>query len=303
MLAEKKADYRRYLDPEVISKLRSMDLRARLVVEGFIAGMHKSPYHGFSVEFAEHRQYMPGDEIKHVDWKVYGKTDRFYVKQFEEETNLKSYLLVDTSASMGFGSGKINKLQYASYLAAALSFLMLRQRDAVGLVTFSDKILRNLPPRSITSYLHLILKELDAVRPSDKTDIGETLHRIAEQVKRRGLVILFSDLLDDPARVMSGLKHFRHRKHEVIVFHIMDPLELTFDFGSDAVFRDIETGEQIVTQPVHIRNEYRRQVRAFVDTYRRTCREDRIDYVLLNTKEDFDRALFQYLVKRKRVGG
>ncbi len=303
MSVDKKSDYRRYLDPEVLSKLRSMDLRARLVVEGFIAGMHKSPYHGFSVEFAEHRQYMPGDEIKHVDWKVYGKTDRYYVKQFEEETNLKAYLLLDTSASMGFGSGKVTKLEYASYLAAALTFLMLRQRDAVGLVTFNDKIRRNLPPRSITSYLHLILKELDRVRPGEKTDVADTLHNIAERVKRRGLVVLFSDLLDEPARVISGLKHFRHRKHEVIVFHIMDPMELRFDFTSDAVFRDVETGEQIATQPVHIRNEYRRQVRAFIDTYRRSCREDRIDYVLLNTRENFDRALFQYLIKRRRVGG
>lgn len=303
MAIEKKADYRRYLDPEVISKLRSMDLRARLVVEGFIAGMHRSPYHGFSVEFAEHRQYMPGDEIKHVDWKVYGKTDRFYVKQFEEETNLKCYLLLDASASMGFGSGKVRKLQYASYLAAALAFLMLRQRDAVGLVTFDERIRRNLPPRSVTSYLHLILKELEAVRAGSRTEIGETLHAIAERVKRRGLVILFSDLLDDPAKVISGLKHFRHRKHEVIVFHIMDPMELAFDYGTDAIFRDVETGEEIVTQPVHIRNEYRRQVEAFVQTYRRACREDRIDYVLLNTSEDFDRALFQYLIKRKRVGG
>jgi uncharacterized protein (DUF58 family) len=280
----RRESYKRYLDPEVISKLRSMDLRARLVVEGFIAGLHKSPYHGFSVEFAEHRQYMPGDEIKHVDWKVYGKTDRFYVKQFEEETNLKLYLLLDASASMGFGSRNLTKLQYASYLAAALTYLML-------------------PPRSITSYLHVILKELETIQPSDRTDIGDTLHHIADRVKRRGLVVLFSDLLDDPNKVISGLKHFRHRKHEVIVFHILDPMELTFEFGSDAVFRDLETGEQIVTQPVHIRNEYRRHVQAFVDTYRRTCREDRIDYALLNTQEEFDRALFQYLLKRKRIGG
>ena len=294
---------RKYLNPEVVSKLRSMDLRARLVVEGFITGLHKSPYHGFSVEFAEHRQYMPGDEIKHIDWKVYGKTDRFYVKQFEEETNLKSYILLDASASMGYSSTGISKLQYASYLAGALSYLMIRQRDAVGLVTFDEKIRRYLPPRSVTSYLNQILTELDHTESSSKTDIATALHQMADRIKRRGLIILFSDLLDDPQKVISGLRHFRHKKHEVIVFQILDPLELTFEFKQDAVFKDLESGEEINTQPWHIRSEYQQQVNKFINTYKKFCREHQIDYVMLNTKENYDRALFEYLIKRKRIGG
>lgn len=297
------SDTRKYLNPEVVAKLRSMDLRARLVVEGFITGLHKSPYHGFSAEFAEHRQYMPGDEIKHIDWKVYGKTDRFYVKRFEEETNLKSYILLDASASMGYSSKGISKLQYASYLAGALSYLMMQQRDAVGLVTFDEKIRRYLPPRSVTTYLNQILTELDKTESSSKTDLSAALHQMADRIKRRGLIILFSDLLDDPQKVRSGLRHFRHKKHEVIVFQILDPLELTFEFKQDAVFKDLESGEEINTQPWHIRSEYQQQVNKFINTYKKFCREHQIDYVMLNTKENYDRALFEYLIKRKRIGG
>lgn len=296
-------DYRKYLNPEIISKLSSMDLRARLVVEGFITGLHKSPYHGFSVEFAEHRQYMPGDEIKHVDWKVYGKTDRFYVKQFEEETNLKSYLLVDASASMGYSSYGISKLHYASYLAGALAYMMIRQRDAVGLVTFDEKIRRYLPPRSVTTYLNQILLELDKTQHSSKTNLAAALHQMADRIKRRGLIVLFSDLLDEPQTVMSGLKHFRHKNHEVIVFQILDPLELSFDFNQDAVFKDMESGEEINTQPWHIRHDYRSQVTEFNNYYKKLCRENQIEFVSLNTKLTYDRALIEYLLKRKRIGG
>jgi uncharacterized protein (DUF58 family) len=303
MKSARSLDYRKYLDPEVVSKLSNMDLRARLVVEGFITGLHKSPYHGFSVEFAEHRQYMPGDEIKHVDWKVYGKTNRFYVKQFEEETNLKAYVLLDASASMGFTSVSVTKLQYACYLAGALSYLMIGQRDAVGLLVFDEKIRRYLPPRSVTTYLHEILRELDKTHSSAETNVATALHQMAERIKRRGLIIVLSDLFDDPQTVLSALKHFRHRKHEVIVFHIMDPLELTFDFQQDAVFRDMETGEEINTQPWHIRRDYQTKVAEFLDHYKKVCRENQIDYVPINTKENYDRALFEYLLKRKRIGG
>ena len=303
MPTTKASDYRQYLLPEVVSKLASMDLRARLVVEGFITGLHKSPYHGFSVEFAEHRQYMPGDEIKNVDWKVYGRTDRFYVKQFEEETNLKSYLLVDASASMGYSSNGLTKLQYATYLAAALTYLMIRQRDAVGLLTFDERIRRYLPPRSVTSYLHQVLIELEATKSSSKTNLSAALHQMAKKIKRRGLIILFSDLLDDPSTVVSGLKHLRHKNHEVIVFQILDPLELTFEFKQDAMFKDLETGEEINTQPWHIRLDYQNQIRTFIDNYKRVCRENKIDFVTLSTKESYDHALIEYLLKRKRIGG
>lgn len=303
MAAERMTDSRKFLNPEVVSRLASMDLRARMVVEGFITGLHKSPYHGFSVEFAEHRQYMPGDDIKHVDWKVYGKTDRFYVKQFEEETNLKSYILLDASASMGYASNTITKLQYASHLAGALTYLMIRQRDAAGLVTFDDRIRRYLPPRSVKTYLHQILKELDDTESSSRTDLARALHQMADRIKRRGLIILFSDLLDDPRKVASGLKHFRHKKNEVIVFQILDPLELSFDFHQDAVFKDMESGEELNTQPWHIMQAYQEKVAEFIGTYKKFCRENQIDYVTLTTDENYDKALFEYLLKRKRIGG
>jgi uncharacterized protein (DUF58 family) len=255
------------------------------------------------VEFAEHRQYMPGDEIKHVDWKVFGKTDRFYVKQFEEETNLKSYLLLDTSASMGYTSRSITKYQYASYLAGALAYLMIRQRDAVGLITFDSKIRRYLPPRSVSSYLNQILAQIDKIDSHAETNIGDALHQLAERIKRRGLIILFSDLFDDLQTVTAGLKHFRHKKHEVIVFQILDPLELSFAFERDAVFRDMESGMKINTQPWHIREEYQQQVQTFINTYKKFCREHKIDLITLSTEENYDRALFEYLLKRKRIGG
>ena len=295
--------YRKFLRPEVVSKLANMTLRARLVVEGFIVGLHRSPYHGFSVEFAEHRQYMPGDEIKHLDWKVYGKTDRFYVKQFEEETNLKSYILLDASGSMGYASNAISKLNYASYLAAALTYLMLKQQDSVGLVIFDQKIRKYVPPRSISTYLTLILKELDKVKSSHLTNVSTAFHQLAERIKRRGLIIVLSDLFDEPERVLNGLKHFRHKKHEVIVFHILDPKEQHFDFGGEVIFKDLETGEQILTQPWHIRQDYRQQMQDFLSFYRRQCLENRIDYVLMDTSEPFDKALFEYLIKRKKIGG
>ena len=283
--------------------MSNLNLVARLVVEGFITGLHKSPYHGFSVEFAEHRQYMPGDDIKHIDWKVYGKTDRYFVKQFEEETNLKSYILLDASASMGYASQNISKLQYSSYVSAALAYLMLKQRDAVGLTTFAESMKTYLPPRSVNSYLTLILKELAGTKSRAQTNIAETLHQMAERISRRGLVILFSDLFDDPKRVMSGLKHFRHKKHEVIVFHILDPMERFFNFKRDGLFEDMESGEKLATQPWHIRGEYRKLMSQFIDYYKKECLANRIDYILMDTSERFDHALLHYLIKRKRIGG
>jgi len=298
-----KNDYKKYLNPEIVSRLKTMELRARLVVEGFIAGLHRSPYHGFSVEFAEHRQYMPGDEFKHIDWKVYGKTNRYYIKQFEEETNLKAYLLLDTSASMGYSSNGLTKLEYACYLTAALSHLMIKQRDAVGLITFDNKINRYLPPRSIKSYLHLLLRELEGLESADVTDVSDTFHEMAERIDRRGLIIIMSDLYDDPEKIMLGLKHFRHKKHEVIVFHILDPIELDFDFKREMTFKDLETGEEIATQPWHIKYEYKKKVNAFIENYKQHCRMNNIDYVQLTSSQNYDRALMKFLMKRRRMGG
>jgi uncharacterized protein (DUF58 family) len=295
-------DYRKYLKPEVVSKLANMDLRARLVVEGFITGLHKSPYHGFSVEFAEHRQYMPGDEIKHIDWKIYGRTDRYYIKQFEEETNLKAYLVVDASKSMDYTSGGyVRKLEYASYLGAALAYLMIKQRDAVGLAVYDEKIREYLPPRSTKSYLNLIFKELANLEASSKTGTAPSLHEIAERIKRRGLVVVLSDFFDNPDQVVTAFKHFRHRKNEVIIIQILDPLEKSFAFGRDAVFKDMETSEEMMTQPWHIQKSYQEAMREFLDRYKKECRENDIDYLLVDTSTPFDVALLQYLTKRQRL--
>ncbi len=295
------ASTREYLKPDVVSRLKNMQLRARMVVEGFVAGLHQSPYHGFSVEFAEHRPYMPGDPLKNVDWKVFGKTDRFYVKEFEEETNLKTYLLLDISKSMDYGTVSVTKLQYASFLIAALAFLMIQQRDAVGLVYYDTELRTYLPPRSMRSYLNVLLSHLENLRPSGRTDIGRNLHAVAERISRRGLVIILSDFLDEPEKILSGLRHFRHDGHEVLAFHILDPMERRFAFRSDSRFIDLETDEEMPTQPWHIRRDYRRLFEEFVESLKRGCREQLVDYNLLDTSTPFDTALFQYLMKRKRL--
>ncbi len=292
----------KYLTPEVLSRLKSLEIKARLVVEGFIAGLHRSPYHGFSVEFAEYRQYMPGDSIRHVDWKVYAKSDRFYIKEFEEETNLKGYLLVDCSRSMAFAAeDRIDKLTYSLQLAAALSFLMLKQRDAVGLVGFAEKINSYIPPRSAVSHLHVLLREMDKYQASAQTNIADTLHQMAERIRRRGLIILISDLLDDPTEIMAGLKHFRHNKHELIIFHVLDPRERDFSFPLEAIFKDMETGEQINTLPWQIKGDYQEVVAEVIDRFSRECRMSRIDYVPIDTAMPYDYALFAYLNKRSRL--
>jgi uncharacterized protein (DUF58 family) len=296
-------DYRKYLQPDVVAKLANMELVARLVVEGFITGLHKSPYHGFSVEFAEHRQYMPGDEIKHIDWKIYGRTDRYYIKQFEEETNLKAYIILDASRSMSYTSdGRMTKLEYSSYVAAALAHLMVQQRDAVGLTVYDEKIRTYMPPHATKSYLKEILRQLEMLQASNKTGTANSLHEIAERIKRRGLVIILSDLFDKPEEVMSAFKHFRHRKNEVIVMQVLDPLERSFAFGRDAVFKDLETAEELTTQPWHIQKAYQDSMKKFLEHYKKECRENNIDYVLVDTSTPFDAALFEYLHKRQRMG-
>jgi uncharacterized protein (DUF58 family) len=302
-LIETRQEYKKYLQPDVVARLANMELVARLVVEGFITGLHKSPYHGFSVEFAEHRQYMPGDEIKHLDWKIYGKTDRYYIKQFEEETNLKSYIILDASRSMSYSSeGRMSKLEYASYITAALAQLMVQQRDAVGFTIYDEKVRTYMPPHATKSYLKEILRHLENLEASNRTGTAESLHVIAERIKRRGLVIILSDLFDRPAEVMSALRHFRHKKNEVIVMQVLDPMERSFAFGRDAVFKDLETSEELTTQPFHIQKAYQEEMRRFLDTYKKDCRENNIDYILLDTSTPFDVALFEYLHKRQRIG-
>ncbi len=295
-------DKRKYLNPTMVAKIDNMALRARLVVEGYLIGQHKSPYHGFSVEFAEHRAYGSGDEIRHIDWKLYGKTDRYYVKRYEEETNLRSYILLDTSQSMAYGSGSITKLAYASYLSAALTHLMLNQRDGMGLVLFDEKIRKFIPPRAAPSHANIIMSALDNIQTGSDTQIRPTLDRMAERIKKRGLVILISDLLDDPEQVLMGLNHFRHNKQEMIVFHLLDRQEKNFQFGDRTKFRDLETGETITTEPWHIRSAYREVIKSFQKKYQSGCRNQRIDYVPLFSDQPLDVALNKYLNKRKKTG-
>ena len=292
-----------YLLPEVIAKIKNLDLVARFIVEGFLVGLHKSPFHGFSVEFSEHRQYMPGDNIKDIDWKVYGRTDRYYIKQYEEETNLKSNILVDISGSMGYSSHGITKFQYATYLAAAFSYLLLKQRDAVGLGLFSDEIHRYLPPKSTSSYIKHILKELEKAEPQKSaTAVSATLHTMAEKIKRRGLIVLLTEFLyEDPAKILEGLRHFRYYGHEDIVFNILDPNDRFFEFTDEATFIDMETNEEMKTQPHLIQHNYRKVVDEFYEELKSECHNMQVDFQNILTTESFDKALMRYLIKRKQL--
>lgn len=291
-----------YLDPHALAKVQSMDLVAKLVVEGFITGLHKSPYHGFSVEFAEHRQYIPGDPFKHVDWKLFGKSDRLYVKTYEQETNLRAHILLDVSASMGYASpGNITKFKYASFLGAALSYMMLRQQDAVGLLTFRDRIETIIPPRAVPRHLRVLLRELEKTQPSSTTAMAGALHEMAERISRRGLVVLISDLMDDPEEVMDALKHFRHRQHEVVVFHVLDPHEIEFPFQEEVAFVDMETNEELMTHPWEVAKEYRKRLAEWSENYKTLCLQNRIEYERLSTSTPFDVALMSYLEKRKKL--
>jgi uncharacterized protein (DUF58 family) len=292
------ADKPNYFDPLTLSKLSSLLLRARHVVEGLISGLHTSPYKGFSVEFSEHRQYTPGDEIRHIDWKAYAKFDRYYIKEYEQETNLRCYLLVDASASMNYRSNGVSKFDYACYLAAALAYIMLNQQDLVGLVTFSDQIRRQLPPRSSPGHLRTVIDSLEHTGPSGDTDLGRTLHHIASQLKRRGLVILLSDLLDEPAEVMQGLQHLRYQKHEVLVFHVLDHDEIAFPFAQLTQFEDLEDETRVITDPRAIAADYREQIQQFIKDYETMCRRQAIDYTLFNTRTPLDKGLLKYLAWR-----
>ncbi len=292
----------RLLTPKFISELSNMELRARLIVEGFMVGMHRSPYHGFSVEFAEHRQYFPGDDIGNIDWKVYGRSDRLYIKQYEEETNLKAYILIDASKSMGFKrSGTVSKLEYAAYLAAGLTYLMTKQQDATGLAIYDESVRKFYEPHLTYSYMKLLLTELSNLQPDSKTSTASALSTLAERIKRRGLIIVISDFLDDTKSVITALKHFRHRKNEVIAFQVLDDSEIDLDFPGDSVFADLETGERISTQASALKSAYKKRVESFIHDLKSRCFENDIDYSLLSTSTPFDKGLTAYLMRRKKM--
>ncbi|MEO6939136.1 MAG: DUF58 domain-containing protein [Candidatus Kapaibacterium sp.] len=295
-----------YLQPEVASGLGNMELVARMVVEGFITGLHKSPYHGFSVEFAEHRPYLPGDAIRNIDWKLYARTDRYYIKQYEEETNLKAYVVVDSSKSMNYSGdpkNRITKYRYATLLAAALAYLLTRQQDAVGLAMFDEELRTFMPARLKKSYLRELLRVLQMNEPSKSTKTQIALRRVAERINRRGLVIVLSDFLDDPDEILSSLRLFRHAGHEVIAFHILDPIERSFELSaSDATIVDMESGEIMRTQPYQLQKSYQQAVTEYVEGLQSALLSENIDYLLLDTTTSFDHALAEYLHKRERMG-
>jgi uncharacterized protein (DUF58 family) len=291
----------RFLEPAIIARLGTMELKARTVVEGFVSGLHRSPYKGFSVEFAEYRQYLPGDDLSTLDWKVYARTDRHYVKKFEEETNLECHLLLDVSGSMAYrGSAAMSKLEYGSVLAGSLAFLMNRQRDASGLIAFDDKIAFRLPASARRGHLHSLLAGLERLTPGRRSDVGRPLHQLAEALVRRSLVVLISDLLDDPAPIVKGLRHLRFRGNDVVVFQVLDPHELTFPFQSSARFTDLESAETVTANPARVREAYLRELERLTQYYDRELRGAGIDYVRLDSSKPLDFALLAYLGARSR---
>jgi len=291
----------RYLDPAIIARLGTIDLKARTIVEGFLTGLHRSPYKGFSVEFAEYRQYLPGDDLATLDWKVYARSDKHFVKKFEEETNLTCHMLIDVSKSMGYASGEVTKLQYASFLAGALAYLMHRQRDSFGLIAFDESISALLPASSRSGHLRAVLLALERLELGAGTNVAKPLNDLAAAMRKRGMVVLISDLLDEPAQVLDGLKHFRYRGTDVIVFHILDPYELKFPFEHAARFRDMETEEEVQAVPQTIREDYVDRMQSLIGFYRRELQLSGIDYCLLDTSQPLELGLMSYLMTRHRA--
>lgn len=293
-------NYQKYLSPQTLASIQGLELRARLIVEGYVSGVHHSPYHGLSIEFAEHREYVPGDDLRYVDWKVFGKTDKVYLKQFETETNLVTYLVLDTSESMRYQSAgaALSKLEYAKTAAAALAYLVLQQQDSIGLATFDSELRTVVRPSSNSSHLKQILHVMEETAPQRKTATGAILHDLAERFKKRGLVVVFSDLFDNLAATLAGLKHLRHRRHDVIVFHVLDPAELDFPFERVTLFKGMEQLPEVVADPRSIRKAYLEEFGKFVRSVELGCRYQRIDYVQLRTDQPLDLALSSYLASR-----
>ncbi len=291
----------KYLDPATLQKLESLDLVAREVVEGIRVGMHKSPLRGFSTEFTQHRQYVPGDTLRHVDWRVYGRTERFYVKLFEAETNFNATLLLDASSSMHYHSGSVTKLEYAKFMAASLAYLIIRQRDSVGLGVFDADLRTFIEPKSSQSIVATIADELAKVEPLPRTNVAEMLHEFARRLPRRGFVLLFSDLFDNVDAFLKGIDHLRFRGHNVTVFHTMDPYELEFPFTGTWKFKDLELTGELVTQPKRVQAAYLEEVRKFTRQIREACERNHVDYVLVNTSRPVDAVLSGYLISRLRT--
>lgn len=290
------------LDPQVLARLEGLSLRARRVVEGYVSGMHRSPYHGFSIEFTEHREYAPGDDLRYLDWKVLGRTDKFYLKQFEEETNLTCSLLLDTSQSMTYQStaAPMSKLDYARCVAAALAYLVLKQRDSVGLVTFDNEIRASLRASSSPSHWEQLVRVMEQSVAERKTSVGAIFHDVAERLRRRGIVVILSDMFDDVETAVAGLKHLRHRRSEVILFHVLDPAELEFPFEEATRFRGLEAWPDVVTEPKALRRAYLDEFQRYLRQLEQGCRSAQIDYVLMRTDRSLETAMSSYLSSRQK---
>jgi len=293
---------RPFLDPAVLARLGTLELKARTIVEGFLSGLHRSPFKGFSVEFAEYRQYIPGDALSTIDWKVYARSDRYVIKKFEEETNLDCHLLLDVSGSMGYGAHHgLSKFQYGAILAASLGYLMNRQRDAVGLTAFDENIVAMMPASSRPGHLRALLVTLDRLKTEHRTNVAKPLHQLAETLTKRGMVVLISDLLDDPAEIIRGLKHFQFRGIDVIVFHVLDHDEVEFPFERPTRFEDLASREEVMAVAGGVREHYLKEIGALIERYRRELGASGIDYQLLDTNRPLELALASYLSTRARA--
>src|SRR5262245_47653553 len=290
------------IDPKIISKVAKLDLRARLVVEGYVAGVHKSPFKGFSVEFAEHREYAPGDDLRYLDWKVFGKSDRYYVKRYEEETNLLCHIVLDISESMDFGTEGVRKFDYAATVAAALAYLVVEQHDAAGLVLFDDQVRTVLPPGNSSGHLQRLFKTIEGAVPTGKTDVGKVLVRVADEIRKRGLVVVISDLVGDVEATLRGLRQLRSRKHDVVVLQVLDPAEIEFPFDQMTLFEGLEEVPDLLADPKSLRRAYLERLDAFRKRLRAGCLAERIDVVEMSTKTPLDVALTSYLAQREAMG-
>ena len=293
-------DKLKYLDPKTLTKLSRLDIIARLVVEGFISGRHKSPYHGFSVEFHQHREYTIGDDLRHLDWKVLGKTDRFYLKEYEEETNLRCHILLDVSESMAYAGNGTSKLEYGCYIAASLAYMLIQQQDAVGMYLFDNELKRQIPPKSSPGHLRLLLHELSNLVPKEKTDVGLLFHDVAERISRRGMVVVISDCFYDVDRIIHGLQHFRHRGHDVLLFNLMDDDELKFPFQDMTLFEGLEQWGELLINPRSLKEAYLREVDEFTMALRKGCLNSNCDYVQIDTKTHLDVALSAFMASREK---
>jgi len=289
-----------FLDPTVLSNLDNLELRARVVVEGFISGLHKSPHRGFSVEFNDYRHYYRGDDMRHVDWKLYARSDKFYVKQYEDETNVRCYIVLDSSASMGYSSGVMSKLEYGRTLASALAYFVMRQRDAVGLITFDEKVKDYIPALCRQPHLIRILRALAELKAGNATDVTRPLADLAANLNRKSLVVLISDMLDDEVKIIKTLQQLRSMGNDVILFHVLDDAELLFPFNQSSEFVDSETQETYITSPAAIRNSYLENLNQYLSYCKKQCQSSGVDYCLLNTSQPLDAALSSYMARRAR---